>query len=58
MLLERQLLVIQELCAISGFGPAKVYKDMRAGILPYKVRGGRRRITVQDARIYTGIENL
>jgi hypothetical protein len=58
MLLKRALLVNQELSDLSGISMAKIYKDQKAGILPFKMAGGRRRVSVPDALKYAGLDSL
>jgi predicted DNA-binding transcriptional regulator AlpA len=55
-LLPRMLLVVDEIYDLTGISRSRIYKDMASGKLPYKVVGGRRRVTVPAMRAWAGLD--
>jgi excisionase family DNA binding protein len=56
MMLERMLLVIDEIHDTTGVSRTKIYEAMRSGRLRFKTVAGRRRVTPADLRAWLGLD--
>jgi excisionase family DNA binding protein len=55
-MLERMLLVIDEIHDTTGVSRTKIYEAMRSGRLRFKTVAGRRRVTPADLRAWLGLD--
>jgi predicted DNA-binding transcriptional regulator AlpA len=55
-MLERMLLVIDEVVGATGISRSQVYKAMDSGRLKFKVVAGRRRVKPADMRTWIGLD--